>query len=215
MKLSSDGMGGCMATVADGRTELSDPPQHEAAKGGPLPEHYSRWVAAALGGDLPVEHRASCASCSMSNRVENDSRELFDAAVKCCTFVPDLANFIVGSIIRDDDAEFAEGRRTVEMRLDYNCATTPLGLLTPKPVSHMYRDIVRPHKLFGRSRDFVCPHYIAEGGRCGIWKYRESVCSTWYCKFTKGSRGRDFWLRGLQPFLQAIDSVVAVHCVQV
>jgi hypothetical protein len=56
------------------------------------------------------------------------------------------------------------------------------------------------YKLYGRSDTFGvaptlrCPYYIDEGpGLCGVWKYRNNVCSTWYCKHERGRIGHDFW----------------------
>jgi hypothetical protein len=39
-----------------------------------------------------------------------------------------------------------------------------------------------------------CPHYVdQDGGLCGIWRHRESVCTTWFCKYDRGAVGRVHW----------------------
>jgi hypothetical protein len=58
-----------------------------------------------------------------------------------------------------------------------------------------------------------CPHYLEEGGgRCGIWKHRESVCTTFYCKHVRGAVGAKFW-KSLQRLLLATEQSLAQWCV--
>jgi hypothetical protein len=39
----------------------------------------------------------------------------------------------------------------------------------------------------------ACPHYLEESGGCGVWRYRESTCATYFCKFERGNVGKEFW----------------------
>jgi hypothetical protein len=40
----------------------------------------------------------------------------------------------------------------------------------------------------------MCPYFDSEnGGRCTVWKYREAVCSTYFCKYEAGKPGYEFW----------------------
>lgn len=114
----------------------------------------------------------------------------FDPQVKCCTYLPELPNFLVGRILADEDPALAVGRATVEKRLQAGVAVTPLGLdRTP------FYDLLYQHAdtAFGRSHTLRCPHYIEEGGLCGIWQHRNSVCATWFCKHVRGAMGFRFW----------------------
>lgn len=57
-----------------------------------------------------------------------------------------------------------------------------------------------------------CPHYVQQGGgRCGIWKHRNSVCSTWFCKHVRGAVGFDFW-RELKLLLKELEEQLAIWC---
>ena len=134
----------------------------------------------------------------------------FDAVVKCCTYVPYLHNFLVGRILFDADAAAQSGRATVQKRIAEAIGVTPLGL-APSPVySLIYRSGV---DAFGRSRALRCPHYISDSGRCGIWRNRNSICATWFCKHVRGHLGYRFWRDGLQRLLQAVEMDLARWCV--
>ncbi|HEX6730358.1 MAG TPA: hypothetical protein VF074_10125, partial [Pyrinomonadaceae bacterium] len=56
------------------------------------------------------------------------------------------------------------------------------------------------------------PHYLNEqGGLCGIWKYRNSICSTWFCKYVRGSVGKDFWVSA-KELLASVEMDLARWC---
>jgi hypothetical protein len=51
----------------------------------------------------------------------------------------------------------------------------------------------------------LCPYFDEDnGGRCTVWRYRESVCSTYFCKYTGGKPGWEFWdqLKGYLLFVE-------------
>jgi hypothetical protein len=57
-----------------------------------------------------------------------------------------------------------------------------------------------------------CPHYIEEGGRCGVWRARESTCATWFCKYERGAVGLEFWER-LHRLLALAEYSLSTWCV--
>ncbi len=133
----------------------------------------------------------------------------FNPVMKCCSYVPDLHNFLAGAILDDDDPQMAEGRKTVEARIRAGVGVTPLGLEPPADYTLLYR---HGTEAFGRSQTLRCPHYIEAGGRCGIWKHRESTCATWFCKYERGSLGHLFWREHLHPLLAAVEHHLAIWC---
>jgi hypothetical protein len=160
-----------------------------------LPPLYDRWMQQCLPAAIPQEPKATCHDCAMCKAAAPESsREVvfFDSASKCCTYMPTLWNFLVGTILEDDTPEAAEGRRTVEARIDAGVAVTPLGLASPPVYQLLYSRI---QDAFGQAQSMRCPHYIEEGGRCGVWRARESTCATWFCKYERGAVGREFWDR--------------------
>ena len=65
---------------------------------------------------------------------------------------------------------------------------TPLGLARP-PVQHLLYRHGR-ERGFGQSVALLCPHYLGDSGGCGIWRHRNGVCATWFCKHTRGERAK-------------------------
>jgi len=106
----------------------------------------------------------------------------------------------------DDDPTAQPGRATVEKRIRTGVAVTPLGLKQPAVFSLLYDNGA---SAFGRSRGLRCPHYIEDGGRCGVWRHRESTCSTWFCKHVRGSVGYGFWRESLHRLLLVVEKDLA------
>src|SRR5262245_36081364 len=90
-----------------------------------LPPLYQRWVRELLDGPVPRETEATCDNCAML--VEGGVAAGFNTDTKCCTFLPELHNFLVGAILADDDPAFATGRASVRARVARRVAVTPLG----------------------------------------------------------------------------------------
>jgi len=178
-----------------------------------LPPLYARWMGALLGDPVPPETRATCEDCAMCAPagVTSDPKSLyFSPRVKCCSYQPKLPNFLVGRILDDHDFSFSAGRSTLEQRIDAGVGVSPLGLDQTPTYSLLYK-----HGLagFGRAESLRCPHYLDEGGgRCGIWRHRNGVCTTWFCKHERGGVGLDFWSR-VRDFLMAIERDLAAWCV--
>jgi hypothetical protein len=175
----------------------------------PLPPLFAAWVAELLKGPIPRESRATCDDCAMCAHGEEQrgpQTDYFDPVIKCCSYVPVLHNFLVGRILSDDDPAVEAGRSTVEKRIKEGVAVTPLGLGHPPVFSLLYEN---SKTAFGRSRNLRCPHYIEDGGRCGVWRHRESTCATWFCKHVRGSVGYAFWHQSLHQLLMAVESDLA------
>lgn len=178
-----------------------------------LPPLYAGWMAELLPGPIPRESRATCDSCAMVPPVEqHDSREhYFSPAIKCCTYVPTLRNFLVGRILADSDPTSEAGRATVINRIASRIGVTPLGMAQSPVFNLLYERA--GISAFGRNQTLVCPHYVADSGRCGIWRHRESTCATWFCKHVRGDVGFNFWRRSLQQLLVAIEEELCRWCV--
>ena len=163
-----------------------------------LPPRYAQWLTELLGGCLPEEHVATCSRCAMQiDSVDEDYRFRSDA--KCCTYVPALANFLVGAALRDMPP--GPGRAGLERRVADPGVCTPHGLDVSDDERQRYQAIVTA-ETFGRDPGLRCPHYIDEqGGLCGIWRHRNGVCATWFCKHDRGAAGQRFW--------QAVEALLA------
>jgi hypothetical protein len=181
-----------------------------------LPSLYHPWIEALLGGALPAETEAPCHDCAMlpePGAAPSASRDtlFFDPRVKCCTYVPALANFLVGNILLDTSPEMAAGRASVLTRIETGVGVTPLGLAQPPAFAVLYE--MGGAATFGKAVHLRCPHYLTDTGGCGIWRHRQAVCSTWYCKYARGRVGEQFW-KALRRLLSLVEASLAVHCVR-
>jgi hypothetical protein len=175
-----------------------------------LPPLYAGWLDQLLDGPIPGETNATCDSCAMLVPESSDGTATdpgYNPETKCCTYMPELWNFLVGRILTDEHPDAAVGRATVEARIDNSPVVTPLGLGR----SHTYKLLYSTGggDTFGQSRSLRCPHYINErGGLCGVWRHRESTCATWFCKYVRGKVGFDFWAN-LHQLLRATENTLA------
>lgn len=164
---------------------------------------------------MPEETDATCATCAMcpkddvAEAVAPALQNYFNSRTKCCTYLPLLYNFLVGRILNDSDPAAAKGRATVEQRLEARIAVTPLGLDRLPTFNLLYNNSAA---AFGKSLALRCPHYLEEeGGICGIWKNRNSVCTTWFCKHVRGATGKSFW-EAVNQLLNAVELGLARWC---
>lgn len=180
----------------------------------PLPPLYAAWMDELLAGHIPHESDATCDDCAMCGGEGREARggeTFFNPQTKCCAYVPELPNYLVGRALEDADSASAAGRETVAARLRAGVGVTPLGLGQPPAFAVLYGR--SPATLFGQSRTLRCPHYLAdEGGRCGVWKHRPSVCATWHCKYVRGATGLHFW-QSLHRLLSEVERDLARWCV--
>ncbi len=169
-----------------------------------LPPLHNAWLAALTGvEDAPTERRSTCADCVMCGGVERSGTRLrFSPNVKCCTYVPHLANFLVGRSLA------GPGRPSILTRIARRAGVTPLAL----GLSHAgIRRVVAAQAHFGRAPVVVCPHFVEETRGCAIWQTRNAVCSTWFCKHERGAVSQRFW-HAVRDLLIAVEERVSEHC---
>jgi hypothetical protein len=175
-----------------------------------LPPLYAKWMKEFLPGPIPAEKRATCQDCVMCKPLEpaGASDRMFNLKTKCCTYRPILANFLVGGILQDEDPAFAEGRAQFEKTALQN-VITPKGIDPGWIYWYHYAD-----KVFGESESMRCFYYMdKDGGLCGIWRYRNSRCTTWFCKYEQGQTGFEFW-KNLEKLLTATEKSLSDWCIK-
>ena len=189
------------------------PKRRADARKSPLPPLHARWMGELLAGPIPPETEATCDDCAMCAKggAPRGDTHFFRPDVKCCSYVPELPNFLVGRILADKDPALAAGRKSVATRIQAGVGVTPLGLGQP-PVYRVLYEQGAP-RAFGQSQALRCPHFLDDGvGRCAIWRHRNSVCTTWFCKHVRGAVGARFW-RSLNQLLGAVEVALARWCV--
>lgn len=177
-----------------------------------LPLLYAAWLDEWLDGSIPAETEATCATCAMLPPANGSSLELdvyFNPKTKCCTYVPVLPNFLVGRILADETPEMGRGRASMLARLQNSALVNPLWLEKGSGYDHNY---TTRRDFFGRLDEMVCPHYLDEqGGLCGIWRHRNAICTTWFCKHARGDVGHQFWLT-LRDLLREVENDLTQWC---
>lgn len=143
--------------------------------------------------------------CAPSGQTAGPGQRFFDPDVKCCSYYPVLANFLVGQGLAGADPA---ARASMEARLTADAATaTPMGLVQPPAYAALYDG----GRAFGASKALRCPHYVVDTGGCAIWRHRNAVCATWFCKFERGEVGARFWNAVLR-MVEALERALARHC---
>lgn len=161
-----------------------------------LPPLYRPLLGAPLDREVPPESKATCASCAMLAGAPGavapvDGRpRTFRPDTKCCTFHPRLPGWLVGALLDDPDPALAEGRRRLSERIASRVGVTPGWIEPPRSYSLLY-DGARD--AFGRAAGLRCPWYAVEDGGCTVWRYRDAVCSTYYCRYAAGADGQRLW----------------------
>jgi Fe-S-cluster containining protein len=180
----------------------------------PLPPLYQGWVREVLPGPIPREHRATCSSCAMIPLVDPPAPDTpshaFHSLSKCCTYLPEIPNYLVGAILADADPDGTFGKESVLGRIAQEGGVSVTGLQRTPLYEIAYKS-ASDAGAFGKMPALRCPHYIEGNGGCGVWKFRNSVCSTWFCKFSRGAVGSEFW-KLLKSYLAAIEYDLSIHC---
>ncbi len=169
-----------------------------------LPPLHSAWLGALTGiHDPPSEPKATCGDCVMCAGIERSASHVtFSPDVKCCSYVPHLANFVVGRSL------LGPGRASITARIERRAGVTPLGLgLSYADI----RRIVGAQSHFGRAPVVVCPHFVEETKGCAIWQTRNAVCSTWFCKHERGAVTQRFW-HAVRDLLIAAEELISHRC---
>ena len=176
-----------------------------------LPRHAAKWVSEAIGRDrVPLETESTCNACAMCvSTPKGDGRALrvFNPATKCCAFIPSLPNFLVGMALNSGAGLASEARRALDERLGRPIAVSPAGIINTRLGAWVYENVE-----FGTSQALRCPHYLEASGQCGIHRYRNAICSTYFCKPVRASNGRIFW-DAVRDFLIAVEDTLIKTCI--
>lgn len=160
-----------------------------------LPTLYRALFPDIFSQEVPKETLATCNDCAMLPNTASpylDKNDFFNPKSKCCTYQPTLPNYLIGGLLKDKTPGLDEGRARILEKIKRGHAVTPLGIKPGRKYDLLYKH--GSAKGFGKALSLRCPYYLEEKGQCGIWKFRESVCSTYYCKQASGTDGQAFWM---------------------
>jgi hypothetical protein len=160
--------------------------------------------------DLAEESAVDCANCNMTPAVSGagpDKLWAFNPKTRCCTFNPILPNYLAGqALLRGGQSE-----AVVKARLTSRVGVTPMGIIPPKSWITLYQRVRR--REYGRSERLLCPYWVGGEFACGVWKDRNHVCRTWFCRHDHGAAGREAW-KTVKGTLSVAEQLLAVFCVR-
>lgn len=158
-----------------------------------LPLLYKSFLSIFFQKTIPQEVFSNCSNCSMICKSKDNIPSLamkpFNENTKCCTYFPRLPNYLVGAILNDNNT--LAGKKIIQQIIGNKVSVTPRGVYAPKLYELTYKDIKK--NGFGRSESMLCPYYDKVRGNCNIWQYRNSSCSTYFCKHVSHDKGLEFW----------------------
>jgi len=172
-----------------------------------LPAIYGRLLADFFDRPAIEETRATCDDCAMCDKgAANVKPEVvtafFRPDVKCCSYHPTVPNYLIGALLADPAPELEEGRRRVREKIARRIGVTPHWLAAPRKFLVLLE--ASREASFGRAESLLCPYYERSTGRCTIWRHRESVCGTFFCKHNGGAVAHSFWT-ALKDYLSHVE----------
>lgn len=174
-----------------------------------LPETIRPFVPEAFDQPIVPEPRATCGDCAMCPKgsdTEGPLSEFFRTDTKCCTYHPILPNYLIGALFADTTPMFDEGRRRLRTKIEQRIGVSPGWIRMPRKYEVL---LEASRAAFGRSTVLRCPYYEHTSGNCTIWRFRESVCSTFFCKHGRGAAAHAFWM-ALKGYMNVIEKTLSL-----
>lgn len=129
---------------------------------------------------LPQEREATCDRCPKARY------ETYRADYRCCTYWPRIPNFLLGLA-----TETPLGLAAIQDVIAKGMAL-PEGMVASPGQWKDYTEDLSAER-FGASTKVLCPMLDQKTFLCRIHKWRNSVCSTYYCFKDHGKPGDKFW----------------------
>jgi Fe-S-cluster containining protein len=174
-----------------------------------LPDLYRKILPEFFEELLPIETFATCNDCAMCLKADQDplpGTDYFKPNVKCCSYYPKLPNYLVGGLLADNNPGMDEGRKRIRERIRKRLGITPQAADVLKKYSVLIKS--GGLKSFGKNISLICPYFASDGGLCSIWKFRDSMCSTYFCKSIAGKQGLKFW-NVLHNYLNQVQDILS------
>ena len=170
---------------------------------------FSSVIPELEGWRFGSEGFATCSSCPMQPQPGQElpeHRPVFTAKARCCTYHPDLPNFLAGRALKRGGV----GAQKIRARLENLETRHATGIVRPEAVAEQYLEFGKTS--FGNRDDLTCPYWVSGEHNCSIYADRNAVCRTWHCKSVDGARGHAAWtaLRWLLLEVEAELSKIAV-----
>lgn len=138
------------------------------------------------------------------------SQDYFSPKSKCCTYYPDIPNYLAGKILSDKTTSASKGRKKLSEEIRKGSNSSPAGISGGKLYDLLYNQ--SKHNGFGKSNRLICPFFDEKIKACSIWQGRSSVCSTYFCRYNQGKTGERFWL-SIQFYLKEVEKHLSNYAI--
>ena len=128
----------------------------------------------------PSEKKADCLNCP---KIKSNG---FRPGVKCCTYHPKVPNYMLGYALESESSAIITKLIAKGFLLPEGSGHTPLQWLEVMRLDQS--------REYGKSEKVVCDFLDRDRGLCGIYQYRNSACSTYFCMYDE-KWGENFWER--------------------
>jgi len=168
-----------------------------------MPSVYRNFLPSFLSENRSInEYLASCKSCNMIKK----RSDAFLPQTKCCTYFPEIPNYMVGAILYNKDIDSREGKKRISAIISEKKGVTPLGISPPKKYSVLFSS---SKDCLGKNKALVCPFLIKRSKLCAIWKKADSNCLTYFCKYVYGPKGKEFW-SAINRYLKHVERALSL-----
>ncbi len=171
-----------------------------------LPGIYQNFLPKFFDNSIPEETAATCSDCAMwkGSEAVHSEESYYSRETKCCTYHPNLPNYLVGALLSNTEPSLESGRIRIRKMIKRRIGVVPHGIRLPEKLALL---MIKSPEAFGRSKSFLCPYYDQKEGKCTIWPFRNASCCAWFCKYAAGEDGRAFWL-ALKNYLKNVENIL-------
>lgn len=171
-----------------------------------LPPIYHPLFPELLDLEYPKEAVSTCDNCTLCR-----SKQSPYVNVKCCSYHPHLANYLIGGILCDNDVFLLGGKNRILGQIKNRIGVTPYGIIPGE--KYFERNIeLKSQKFWEKPKELLevqlCPYY--DKGSCTVWKYRENLCVTYFCSSIGGNSGKSFWKK-INQYLKMAETDLAQY----
>ncbi len=154
--------------------------------------------------ELPEEIIADCQNCVLSRSPHSPYIN-----TKCCSYHPQMSNFMCGAILSDRNQ--MDGREIILEKIRLKRGVTPYGILPDADYTARKQELdgadfwSKPKELLEKQ---LCPFYST--GACSVWKYRDHLCATYFCSSIGGASGKRLW-KAVDRYLKMMQIILERH----
>ena len=169
-----------------------------------IPEFFLKWMPSETERWLIGENSIDCKNCLMVHKENPLGEKPYLKSLKCCTFHPFTANFLIGGVLR----EGGEGATIIESIIESKGFLLPIGLVASDSYQYSFRKMGKEN--FGRDSKLLCPFFNRQKENCLIWAFRGSECISYRCSSRFGRQGGKVW-QFIRDYLFEIEMVIVQH----